>query len=128
MGSEVDWKFQSVSQVSICPATVSFLLLSIKFNDSDSNFSVWQPGLKGRSVKEPQGKILGGSSAINGQAFIAPSQADIDGWAKFGNKGWDWNGLLPYYKKSYTLISPPDQETKDHLGIDWINEEYRGTS
>jgi choline dehydrogenase-like flavoprotein len=86
-----------------------------------------QPGLKGRSVKEPQGKILGGSSAINGQAFIAPSQADFDAWATFGNSGWDWASIAPYFKKSYTLSPPPDQETLDHLGIDWINDEYRGT-
>ena len=79
-------------------------------------------------MKEPQGKALGGSSAINGQAFIAPSQADINAWAKYGNDGWDWTGLAPYYKKSYTLVTPPDQETMDHLGIDWINEDYRGTS
>jgi choline dehydrogenase-like flavoprotein len=71
---------------------------------------------------------LGGSSAINGQAFIAPSKADIDAWAKFGNAGWDWAGLAPYYKKSYTLLPPADKATLDHLGIDWINEEYRGTT
>lgn len=70
---------------------------------------------------------MGGSSAINGQAFIAPSQVDIDAWAKLGNAGWDWAGLAPYYKKSYTLL-PPDQATLDHLAIDWINEEYRGTT
>jgi choline dehydrogenase-like flavoprotein len=77
--------------------------------------------LGGRSVKEPQGKLFGGSSAINGQAFIAPSQAEIDAWAKFGSVGWDWAGLAPYYKKSYTLLPPSDQETLDHLGIDVTN-------
>lgn len=90
--------------------------------------SVPQPGLGGRTIREPQGKALGGSSAINGQSFIAPAQAEIDAWAKLGNPGWDWAGLVPSYKKSYTLIPPPDQATLDHLGIDWINEEYRGTS
>lgn len=90
--------------------------------------SVPQPGLGGRIIREPQGKALGGSSAINGQAFIAPAQSDIDAWAKLGNPGWDWAGLAPSYKKSYTLIPPPDQATLDHLGIDWISDEYRGTS
>lgn len=87
-----------------------------------------QKGLGGRSIREPQGKALGGSSAINGQAFVAPAQAEIDGWAKLGNPGWDWAGLAPSYKKSYTLVPPADQATLDHLGIDWINEDYRGTS
>ncbi|PQE33551.1 glucose-methanol-choline oxidoreductase protein [Rutstroemia sp. NJR-2017a WRK4] len=99
-GSEVDWKYHTVPQ----------------------------PGLKGRTVKEPQGKLLGGSSALNGQAFIAPSQAEINAWEKFGNKGWNWAEVAPYLKKAYTLLPPEDQETLDHLGIDWINEEYRGTS
>lgn len=87
-----------------------------------------QPGLGGRSIQEPQGKAFGGTSAINGQAFIAPAQADIDAWATLGNSGWDWSGLVPFYKKAYTLYPPPDKETLDHLGIDWINEDYRGTS
>ena len=51
------------------------------------------------------------------QAFIAPAQADIDFWAKLGNPGWDWAGLAPFYKKSYTLI-PPDEATLKHLGVD----------
>lgn len=90
--------------------------------------SAAQPGLGGRTVSEPQGKALGGSSAINAQAFIAPAQADIDAWAALGNEGWDWAGLLPFYKKAYTLLPPTDQATIDHLGIDWIDEECRGTS
>lgn len=90
--------------------------------------TVPQPGLGGRSIRAPQGKALGGSSAVNGQAFIAPAQAEIDGWAKLGNPGWDWAGLAPSYKKAYTLVPPADQATREHLGIDWINEEYRGTS
>ncbi|OTB16166.1 putative GMC oxidoreductase [Daldinia sp. EC12] len=100
MGSEADWQYKSVPQ----------------------------PGLGGRCIRIPQGKALGGSSAINGQAFIAPAQAEIDAWAKLGNPGWDWAGLVPSYKKSYTLIPPPDQVTLEHLGIDWIDDEYRGTS
>ena len=80
-----------------------------------------------RTIKQPQGKAFGGSSAINGQAFIAPSQADINAWAKFGNPSWKWSALAPYYKKAYTLSPPPDKETLDHLGINWINEEFRGT-
>ena len=98
MGSEADWQYQTVNQ----------------------------SGLRGRSVKEPQGKALGGSSAINGQAFIAPAQADIDAWAKLGNEGWDWDSMVQFYKKSYTLLPPEDRATLEHLGIDWISEEHRG--
>lgn len=100
MGSDADWQYQTVPQ----------------------------PGLGGRTIREPQGKGLGGSSAINGQAFIAPAQADIDAWERLGNDGWNWDGLVPYYKKSYTLIPPEDPATLEHLGIDWIDDQYRGTS
>ncbi|KAF7894155.1 hypothetical protein EAF00_007669 [Botryotinia globosa] len=86
------------------------------------------PSLGGRTISEPWGKLLGGSSTINCQWFIAPSQAEIDSWAKLGNDGWDWAALSPYYKKFYTLSSPPDSETLEHLGINWINEDYRGTT
>ena len=79
--------------------------------------SLPQEGLKGRSIRESQSKALGESSAISGQAFIAPVQADIDSWAKLGNPGWDWAGLAPFYKRSYTLI-PPDEATLKHLGVD----------
>lgn len=99
MGSEADWQYETVAQA----------------------------GLKGRAIKEPQGKVLGGSSAINGQAYIAPAQADIDAWETLGNKGWNWSSMVPFYKKSYTLNPPKDQETLDHLGINWISEEHRGT-
>lgn len=98
-------------------------------SDADWQYhSTPQPGLKNRSVKIPSGKAIGGSSSLNGQAFIAPAQADIDAWEKLGNAGWDWASLVPYYKKSYTLLPPKDQATLDHLGIDWINDEYKGTS
>ncbi|SPO06800.1 related to alcohol oxidase [Cephalotrichum gorgonifer] len=98
-------------------------------SDADWQFrSATQPHLNGRSIIMPQGKALGGSSAINGQAFVAPAQAGIDAWSKLGNPGWDWAGLVPYYKKAYTLLPPEDQATRDHLGIDWIDEQYRGTS
>lgn len=104
------------------------LFTTLAGSDADWQYkSVPQPSLEGRSIPEPQGKALGGSSAINGQAFIAPAQSDIDAWEKLGNPGWNWAKLVPSYRKSYTLIPPSDQATLEHLGIDWINDEYRGT-
>ncbi|KAI0401766.1 hypothetical protein F4802DRAFT_618455 [Xylaria palmicola] len=90
--------------------------------------SIYQPyGLLSWALMPTGSFMLGGSSAINGQAFIAPGKAEIDAWAKLGNPGWDWDGLVPSYRKSYTLIPPSNEATLKHLGIDWINE-YRGTS
>ena len=83
--------------------------------------------MKGRTLRHPQGRILGGSSAINAEAFIAPSKADIEGWGSFGNPGWNWATMMPYYRKFHTLTIP-SKETCEHLGIDWIDGEVRGTT
>ena len=58
---------------------------------------------------------------------MAPSKAGIDAWAYLGNKGWGWNSLSPYYRKFYTL-NLPDRATRDHLGLDWVEESVNGIS
>ncbi|RXM39398.1 choline dehydrogenase [Chryseobacterium sp. CH21] len=50
----------------------------------------------------PRGKTLGGSSSINGLIYIRGHQQDYDNWAYKGCLGWDWNSVLPYFKKSET--------------------------
>ncbi|WP_322067230.1 GMC family oxidoreductase [Burkholderia ubonensis] len=59
-----------------------------------------EPGLSGRSIKYPRGRVLGGSSSINGMVYIRGHAADYDGWRAQGNVGWAWNDVLPYFKKS----------------------------
>ena len=81
--------------------------------------------MQNRILRHPQGKVLGGSSAINGQAFIAPSQVEINYWETLGNRGWNWSSLVPYYRKFHTLTIPPE-DTRKHLGIEWSDEEIRG--
>jgi choline dehydrogenase-like flavoprotein len=86
-----------------------------------------QESLNNRVLKTTQGKALGGSSAINGQAFIAPTKAGIDAWARLGATGWTFETLQPYYKKSYTL-QLPDAETQKHIGISWLDADIHGSS
>ncbi|KAJ5317001.1 hypothetical protein N7508_001509 [Penicillium antarcticum] len=74
-GSELDWKFKIGAQL----------------------------GLNGREQTHPAGKVLGGSSAINGLAYVPPSPAGINAWGKLGNPNWNWETLRPYLQKSYTL-------------------------
>lgn len=59
-----------------------------------------QAGLKGRTVSIPRGKVLGGSSAINGMVYIRGHRADYDGWAEAGCTGWDYDSVLPYFRRS----------------------------
>ncbi|KAF3389298.1 Oxygen-dependent choline dehydrogenase [Penicillium rolfsii] len=82
-GSELDWK------VKIVP----------------------QPNLKARELDHPAGRVLGGSSAINGMAFVAPSPAGIDAWTKLGNPNWTWESLLPYLQKTYTVTAPESHQS-----------------
>ncbi|MCV6597927.1 MAG: choline dehydrogenase [Mangrovicoccus sp.] len=62
--------------------------------------TVPQQGLYGRRGYQPRGKGLGGSSAINAMLYIRGQKQDYDTWADLGNDGWDWDSVLPYFKKS----------------------------
>ncbi len=59
-----------------------------------------EPGLNGRSLNYPRGKVLGGCSSINGMIYMRGQAADYDGWRQAGNAGWGWDDVLPYFVKS----------------------------
>ena len=59
--------------------------------------TVPEPGLNGRSLKYPRGRVLGGSSAINGMIYMRGQAADYDGWRQLGCEGWGWADVLPYF-------------------------------
>ncbi|WP_170600704.1 GMC family oxidoreductase [Ruegeria arenilitoris] len=59
-----------------------------------------QPGLNGRTGYQPRGRALGGSSAINAMLYVRGQRQDYDGWADLGCEGWDWDSVLPYFKRS----------------------------
>ncbi len=59
-----------------------------------------EPGLNGRSLAYPRGKLLGGCSSVNGMIYMRGQAADYDGWRQMGNAGWGWDDVLPYFMKS----------------------------
>jgi choline dehydrogenase len=72
IGSEVDWGYATVAQ----------------------------PGLAGSAIAYPRGKVLGGSSSINAMAHLRGHRSAIDAWETAGAKGWGFDDLLPYFRRS----------------------------
>ena len=58
------------------------------------------PGLNGRSLEWPRGKVLGGSSSLNGLLYVRGQHEDYDRWRQMGNEGWSWDDVLPFFKRS----------------------------
>ena len=58
-----------------------------------------ESGLNGRSIAYPRGRVIGGSSAINGMIYMRGQAADYDGWRQLGLEGWAWDDVLPYFLK-----------------------------
>jgi choline dehydrogenase len=59
-----------------------------------------EPNLKQRSLWWPRGKVIGGSSSINAMCYIRGHARDYDEWESLGCEGWNWNSVLPYFRKS----------------------------
>ena len=73
-----------------------------------------EPGLNGRRMHTPRGKVLGGSSSINGLVYIRGNAQDFEGWNRQGAAGWAYRDVLPYFRRA---------ETRQEGG-----NEYRGDS
>jgi choline dehydrogenase len=80
------------------PAGMGMLFKSEKYNWNF--FTEPVPTLSDRKIYWPRGKVLGGSSAINGLVHIRGDRRDFDHWKCLGNDGWGWDDVLPYFKRS----------------------------
>jgi len=82
-----------------------------------------EPGLNGRQLLYPRGKILGGCSSINGMLYLRGQAADYDGWRQMGLTGWGWDDVLPYFMKSEDYV---DGASDFHgAGGEWRVENQR---
>jgi choline dehydrogenase len=81
IGSSVDWKFRTEPEEA----------------------------LGGYQVPLPRGRVLGGSSSINGQIYVRGHRRDYDEWRQLGNDGWDWERVLPYFRKAESWAGPPNE-------------------
>ncbi|KAI0402356.1 hypothetical protein F4802DRAFT_576219 [Xylaria palmicola] len=69
--------------------------------------TVPQTNLKGRELRVPQGKMLGGSSGLNGLSFTASAQTLVDEWAALGNPGWEWSSFSQSLVETHTVVKAP---------------------
>lgn len=83
-----------------------------------------ETGTAGRSIHWPRGKVLGGSSSINGMLYVRGNPADYDGWAQMGCRGWSFDDVLPFFRKSEHYVQGGDPEYRGKNGPLRI-EDYR---
>jgi choline dehydrogenase-like flavoprotein len=71
------------------------------------------------------GCCVGGSSAVNGMVFVRGTKPEYDGWAELGGPGstWNWDGVLPYFKKA-SYFNPPTEEFAKNFNVTWNPESW----
>ncbi len=82
-----------------------------------------EPGLNGRAIGYPRGRVLGGSSSINGMIYMRGQVRDFEQWRALGNPGWGWDDVLPYYKRSEDYARGADE--MHNSGGEWRVEKQR---
>jgi choline dehydrogenase len=82
-----------------------------------------EPGLGGRALAYPRGKVLGGCSSINGMIYMRGQARDYDQWRQLGNRNWGWEDVLPYFRKSEDYVHGADD--LHGAGGEWRVEEMR---
>jgi choline dehydrogenase len=72
-----------------------------------------EPGLGGRRLHTPRGKVLGGSSSINGLVYVRGNPADFDRWEAEGASGWNYAAVLPYFRRAEKRAEGGDEYRGD---------------
>jgi choline dehydrogenase len=86
--------------------------LAYPLKDQRYNWGYWsepEPHMDGRRMYCPRGRVLGGSSSINGMAYVRGHARDYDRWAQGGLRGWDYAHALPYFKRAETRALGGDE-------------------
>jgi choline dehydrogenase-like flavoprotein len=81
--------------------------------------------MNSREQKVLIGCCVGGSSAVNGMVFVRGTKPEYDGWAELGGSDstWNWDGVLPYFKKA-SYFNPPTEEFAKNFNVTWNPESW----
>ncbi|MCY4549056.1 MAG: GMC family oxidoreductase N-terminal domain-containing protein [Defluviicoccus sp.] len=82
-----------------------------------------EAGLNGRALNYARGRVLGGCSSINGMIYMRGQARDYDLWAQMGNRGWGWDDVLPWFRRSEHHFGPAD--ASHGTGGEWRVERQR---
>ena len=104
------------------PAGILHLISNPKVNWNYSSEPEESSG--NRRIHWPRGRVLGGSSSINGMLYVRGNPADYDGWAQMGCRGWSFDDVLPYFKKSENYSNNGDPQHRGTGGPLEV-EDYR---
>ncbi|HZR52772.1 MAG TPA: GMC family oxidoreductase N-terminal domain-containing protein [Streptosporangiaceae bacterium] len=109
---------QSDATVLLLEAGGPDRLESIHATDVPTTTSMWgapevcwpytsepQPGLKGRVVPIPQGRVIGGGTSINAMLYVRGNPRDFDYWSQLGNAGWGYDDMVPYFKRAESTLT-----------------------
>ncbi len=83
-----------------------------------------EKNLCNRKIFWPRGKVIGGSSSINGLVYHRGQASDYDDWEKEGNLGWDYNSLIPFFEEFEQINTERSNLKKDKLSISYVENEY----
>ena len=94
--------------------------LSYPMNMERYDWGYWsepEPHLGGRKLACPRGKVIGGSSSINGMVYVRGHAKDFDTWAEMGASGWSYSDILPYYRRLENVDYTDPEEVENLRGV-----------
>jgi choline dehydrogenase len=101
----------------------------VTYGDPRFDWAYWSqpdPTRNGRIDYMPRGRVMGGTSSINAMSFIRGSKEDFDHWSEIGNPGWDFDSVLPFFKKSedYEGGASPERGTGGPQPVSFIRHRH----
>ncbi|KAI4478399.1 hypothetical protein M0804_012053 [Polistes exclamans] len=118
-----------ITDVPMFASYIQLTELDWKYKTIPSNSSAYCLAMKEGKCNWPRGKVLGGSSVLNGMIYLRGNRKDYDNWAKMGNTGWSYDEVLPYFLKSEDNRIPSLEKSPYHKKGGYLTvDEFRWKS